>query len=55
MGEYHSLSGLQQDELAYPMHHMLPQTTPCNHVPELSNATMIPQMTLAVNMTGSEG
>ena len=55
MGDYHALSSLHQDELAYLVHHMLPQTTPRNHVPELSNATMIPQTTVAMDLTHGVG
>ena len=54
MGDRHSLYGPHQDELAYPVHHMVPETTSQNQVFEPSNATMIPQMTLAADLTHSE-
>ena len=47
MGDSHPLSGPQKDELAYLVHHMGPETPSRNQGSELSNATMIPQMTVA--------
>ena len=55
VGDYHALSGPRQDEVAHPVHHMAPETSSRNQGSEPSNATMIPQMTVAVNLTGSEG
>ena len=51
MGHNHSLCGPHQDELAHPMHNMVPETNSQNQVSELSDATMIPQMTVAVDLT----
>ena len=53
-GDYHALSGSHHDGLAYPVHHMVPETTSQNQVSEPSNATMIPQMTMAADLTRSE-
>ena len=55
VGDSHSRYGPHQDELAYPVHHMVPETTPRNHVSGLSYATINPQMTVAVDPTRSEG
>ena len=54
MGDNHSLSGPHQDELAYPVHHMGPETPSQNQGSKLSNATMIPQVTAAADVTHSE-
>ena len=49
-----ALSGTHQDELAHPVHHMAPETSSRNHGSELSNATLIPQMTEAANLAHGE-
>ena len=54
VGGCHALLGPHQNELVYPVHHVVPETTSQNHVSELCNATMIPQMTVAVDLTRSE-
>ena len=54
MGECKGLSGPDQDELAYPVRHIVPETTSQKQGSELSNATMIPQMTMATDLTSSE-
>ena len=54
MGDCHSLYGPHQDELAHLVHHMVPKSTSGNHVFESSNAMMIPQMTVAADLTHSE-
>ena len=48
----HIFFGPDEDELAYPAHHMVTETTPQHQGPELSGATMIPQMTVVVDLTG---
>ena len=42
---FFSSFGPDQDELAYPAHHMVLETTSRNQDSELSSSTMIPQMT----------
>ena len=54
MGDNHSLCGPHQDDLAHLVHRMGPETPSPNQGSELSNATMIPQMTVAVDVTPSE-
>ena len=51
VGDGHALSGLDQDELAYPLHHMVPETTSRKQGSILSNATMIPQRTVVADVT----
>ena len=46
--------GPDQDELAYPAQHKGLETTFRNQGSELSNATMIPQMTAVTDLTRSE-
>ena len=41
--------GPDQDELAYPVHHMVHETTSRSQGSELSGATMIPQMTVVTD------
>ena len=43
--------GPDQSELAYPAHHLALETTSRNQGSELSGATMIPQMTVVVDLT----
>ena len=43
-----------QGELAYPVHHMVLETTFGNQGSELSSATIIPHMTLVAGLTRSE-
>ena len=45
---------LDQDELAYPAHHMVFETTSRNQGSELSGSTMSPQMTVVADLTCSE-
>jgi hypothetical protein len=45
------LFGPDQDELAYPAHHMALETTPRNHGSELSSSTMIQQMAVVADLT----
>ena len=52
VGDCHTLFGAHQEELAYPLHHVVPETSR-HQVSELSNATMIPQMTVATDPTHS--
>ena len=54
MGDFHAVSGPDQDELAYPVDHMVSEITIHEQGSELSNATMIAQMTVAVHLTRSE-
>ena len=54
VGDCQGLSGPGQDELVYPVHHMVPETTSQKQGYELSNATMIAQMTVATDLTCSE-
>ena len=54
MGDCQGLFGPDQDELAYPVLHMVPETTSQKHGSELSKAPMIPQMTVATDLTRSE-
>ena len=46
-------SRTDQGELAYPVHHMVLETTSRNQGSELSGATMTPQMTAAAALTRS--
>ena len=55
MGDNHSLCGPHQDDLAYLVHNMAPKTPWRNQGFELSNATMIPHITVAADLIGSEG
>ena len=48
-GDCNALSSPNQDKLAYPMHHMVPETTRHKQGSKQSNATMIPQMTAAAD------
>ena len=41
----------EQDELAYPAHHVVLVTNSRNRGAELSGATMIPQMTVVADLT----
>ena len=50
----HFVFGPDQDELAYPAHHMVLETASRNQGSELSGATMIPQMTVVTDLTRSE-
>ena len=54
VGGRHAYSGLDQDELAYSVHHKVLETTSQKHGYELSNALMIPQMTVATHLKRSE-
>ena len=47
--------GPDQDELAYPAHHMVLETPSRNQGSELSSATMIPQMTAGAGLTRNFG
>ena len=46
--------GLDQGELAHPVHHVVFETTSRNQGSELSGATMIPQITVVADLTRSE-
>ena len=46
--------GPDQGELAYPVHHMVLETTPRNQGSELSGATMILQTTVVADLTRNE-
>ena len=45
--------GSDQDELTYPAHHMVLETTSRSQGSELSSATMIPQMAVVADLTRS--
>ena len=46
--------GSDQDELAYPVHHMVLETTSRNRGSEPSGATMIPHLTVVADLTRNE-
>jgi hypothetical protein len=46
--------GPDQDELAYPVHRMVLETTSRNQGSELFGATMIPQMAVVADLNRSE-
>ena len=46
--------GPDQDELAYPAHCLVLETTSRNQGLELSSSTVIPQMTVIADLTRSE-
>ena len=46
--------GQDQDELAYPAHRVVLETTSQNQGSELSNSTMIPPMTVVADLKRSE-
>ena len=50
----HALSSLDQDEPAYRVHHMVPETTPQKQGSYPSNAAIVTQMNVVADLTLSE-